>query len=348
MRYTRAHIAAIGYELGPEVITSEDIEDRLAPLYSRLHISPGQLEAWTGIRERRWWPEGFRVSRGARAAAIDALNRAGFDPGDIEVLIYAGVCRDHFEPATACHVAAGLGIHPRAYVYDISNACLGVLNGMIDISNRIELGQIRAGMVVSCETAREITELMIDKILADGGMDFFKYSIATLTGGSGAVGVLITDGSFGENRRRRILGGAVRTAPEHHDLCRWGMEPSGTGALQRPFMSTDSVAVLKNGVELGIATWRDFLSTMDWEPGTIDKVISHQVGSIHRETIMKSINMPVQKDFPTFPFLGNIGTVSLPITAAIAEERGFLQPGDTVAMLGIGSGLNCMMLGVNW
>ena len=50
----------------------------------------------------------------------------------------------------------------------------------------------------------------------------------------------------------------------------------------------------------------------------------------------------------TFEFLGNVGTVSLPITAAIASERGFLERGDRVGLLGIGSGLNCVMLGVEW
>ena len=60
------------------------------------------------------------------------------------------------------------------------------------------------------------------------------------------------------------------------------------------------------------------------------------------------MEIPVSRDFSTFEHLGNIGTVSLPLTAALAEERGFLTPGDRVALLGIGSGLNCLMLGVEW
>jgi 3-oxoacyl-[acyl-carrier-protein] synthase-3 len=54
------------------------------------------------------------------------------------------------------------------------------------------------------------------------------------------------------------------------------------------------------------------------------------------------------KDYSTFPYLGNTGTVSVPITAAIADERGFFQKGDRVGWLGIGSGLNCLMLGLEW
>src|SRR5439155_10602577 len=117
----------------------------------------------------------------------------------VDALLYAGVCREQLEPATACGVAASLGVSPGAAVYDISNACLGVLNGMLDIANRIELGQIRAGLVVSCETAREINEIMIERLLATRSMDLYRNSLATLTGGSGAVGVLLTDGSFAQS-----------------------------------------------------------------------------------------------------------------------------------------------------
>ena len=77
-------------------------------------------------------------------------------------------------------------------------------------------------------------------------------------------------------------------------------------------------------------------------------MICHQVGAAHRDTILRSLGIAPDKDFSTFPYLGNIGTVSLPLTAALAEEREFLRPGDRVGFLGIGSGLNCLMLGVEW
>ena len=70
--------------------------------------------------------------------------------------------------------------------------------------------------------------------------------------------------------------------------------------------------------------------------------------TMHRDTMMKTLGIAPGKDFSTFEFLGNIGTVSVPLTAALAEERGFLKPGDRVGFMGIGSGLNCMMLGLRW
>src|SRR5579872_5119924 len=193
MNYSRVYIDAIGYELPPVVVTSQELEQRLRPVYQALRLPDGQLEALTGITERRWWEPGYPLHEGAVRAARKALDASNVLPEDVGVLIYAAVCREQFEPATACRVAAGLGLKPDT-IYDISNACLGVLNGIVDVANRIQLGYIRAGLVVSCETAREINESTIEAMLAaPRDMETFKKSLATLTGGSGAVAVLVTD-----------------------------------------------------------------------------------------------------------------------------------------------------------
>ncbi len=345
MKYSRVYLDAIGYELPPVVVTSQELEARLQPVYQALRLPEGQLEALTGIHERRWWEPGFPVSQGAAMAARKALAASNLRPEDLEVLIYAAVCREQFEPATACKVAAALGAQPDV-VFDLSNACLGVLNGIVEIANRIELGQVRAGMVVSCETAREINDVMIENMLQSRNMETFKTSVATLTGGSGAVAVVVTDGSFERHPRRRLLGGTTQAAPQYHALCRWGIEVMLGAARQ--FMSTDSVAVLKYGVDLGLRTWLSFLQRVGWASDMVDKIICHQVGASHRDLILKTLGISPHKEYSTYSFLGNMGTVSLPLTAALAEEREFLLPGDRVGFLGIGSGLNCLMLGVDW
>src|SRR5215213_11632102 len=192
MRYSRVYLEAIGYELAPVVISTEELEARLEPLYKALHLPMGQLEALTGISERRWWPKDYSVAQGATVAALKALAASNLKAADIDVLIYAGVCREQFEPATACHVAAQLGVSPGAFVFDVSNACLGVLNGIVDVANRIELGQCRAGLVVACETARDINDLTIEQLTGNPNLELFKSSLAALTGGSGAAAVLVT------------------------------------------------------------------------------------------------------------------------------------------------------------
>ncbi len=349
MRYTRARIEAFGYELAPVVITSGEIEERLEPLYRELRIPEGQLVAWTGIEERRWWEPGYRVSQGAAAAARKALASCDVRPDDLGALIYAGVCREDYEPATACDVAAAIGVAPDAFVFDLANACLGVVNGIVDIANRIELGQIRAGLVVACESAQRIYEITLQALLQDRTMDNLRGRLTTLTGGSGAAAVLLTDGSFGGGEGRRLLGGVQRTAPEHHQLCRWGIRgvPGSETAVEE-YMTTDAIGVLEHGSELGLATWQALLDEMGWSPGDVDRTVTHQIGRAHREGMLRTFGLREDQDYSTYPFLGNMGTVALPLTAALAEERGVLAAGQNVALLGIGSGLNCLMLGCRW
>ena len=346
MKYTRVQIESLGYELAPVVVSSEELEERLAALYKQRGMPIGQLESLTGIGERRWWEEGTPLSQGAAAAGRKAIANSNVTTDDIGTVIYAGVNRENFEPATACHVASKIGIKGAKSIYDISNACLGVLNGIFEIANQIELGQIRAGLVVSCETAREINDIMIERMLEDTSMEMYAKSVATLTGGSGAAAVLLTDGSFG-SEGHKLLGGVIHAAPEHHELCYWGLSPE-EGNDVRQLMVTDAVSVLKHGVQLGAETWQSLLKELNWTADNVDKVICHQVGKANRDTILGTIGISQDKDYSSFEYLGNMGTVSVPLTAALADERGFLEKGEQVAFLGIGSGLNCMMLGFEW
>lgn len=346
LRYRRVHIAAIGHELPAQVVTTREIEARLAPLYQALRVQPGQLEALTGIRERRWWTQGYSMAAGATAAGRKALEAAGLPVDAIGMLIYGGVCRDQLEPATACAVADGLGLGSKTQIYDLSNACLGVVNGIIHTANAIELGQVRAGLVVSCESSRQIVELTIERMLARRDMEDFRLSLATMTGGSGAIGVVVSEADLAPNGHR-LLGGIIRSNTAHHELCRWGPD-TGIPATAPMEMRTDATGVLEHGVTLGVETWHAFLEEMGWQGEDIDRTICHQVGAPHRDMVLKAIGVSPERDFQTYEYLGNIGTVSLPITAAIAEERGFLQRGHRVAFCGIGSGLNCLMLGVEW
>lgn len=346
MRYQNVDIASIAYELPPNVVTSAALEQRLSPLYQALRIQPGQLEAWTGIRERRYWNPGTTMAEGATRAGRKALAASRVAPGDVGMLIYAGVCRDLLEPANACAVAHGLGLSGRVQVYDVSNACLGVINGIVQIANAIELGHVRAGMVVSCESARQIVDLTIEKMLRAGDMETLRLSLATLTGGSGAVGVVVCHRDLAPDAHR-LVGGVMRADARHHELCRWWPATSGPNA-EPTKMITDAAKVLEHGVELGRQTWFAFLEEVGWSVEQVDRTICHQVGAPHRQTVLREIGVPEEKDYQTFEFLGNIGTVSLPITAAIAEERGHLEKGHHVAMCGIGSGLNCLILGVEW
>src|SRR4051812_13360963 len=148
MRYQHVCLESLGYALPEEVLTSDEIERRLQPLYSRLRLPEGRLELMSGIKERRLWPYGTRPSEKSIESGRKAIENAAIAPRHIGALIHGSVCRDYLEPATACGVHDALGLPQECLVYDVSNACLGILNGMAQVANMIELGQIRAGLVV--------------------------------------------------------------------------------------------------------------------------------------------------------------------------------------------------------
>ncbi len=87
MKYSKVYLEAFGYEIAPVVVSSTELEERLAPVYDELHLGAGQLEALTGIVERRWWEEGYRLSDGAIAAARHALDAAELEPARGDALI---------------------------------------------------------------------------------------------------------------------------------------------------------------------------------------------------------------------------------------------------------------------
>lgn len=348
MRFRHVQIEALAYELPLETVSTTAIELHLASVYERLRIPRGQLEMLTGIAERRYWPRGVVLSERAAAAGRSALQAAGRSAATLEAVVYAGVCRDYAEPATACAVAAELGVSAHTQLYDVSNACIGVLSAMVDLAGRIELGFIENALIVSCESARSINEDMAARLLEHpDDRALFNETLATFTGGSGAAAVLLSRlPSPAFRKGPRLLGAVQKNDCARHDLCQWGFRREGRTYEQ--FMRTDAVQVLRHGVALGRATWNDFLVEMEWRQGDVTRAISHQIGKAHRQHMLDALGLAPTQDFPTFPFLGNIGSVSVPLTAALAAERGLLNSGDRVGLLGIGSGLNCLMVGLEW
>jgi len=348
MRYSRVCLEAFGYTLPDEVVTSAEIEERLAPLYQRLKLPPGRLELMSGIRERRFWRPGTLPSQNSVASANKALAAAGIDRGEIGALVHASVCRDYLEPATATVVHHRLALSRDCLIYDLSNACLGFLNGVMQLANMIELGQIRAGVAVASEGSRELVENTIATLNADQSLtrQSVKTAIASLTIGSGSVAAVLCDQSLSRTGNR-ILGGIFRTNTDLADLCHSGRDEAAAGGM-RPLMQTDSERMMLAGVEVAREAFAEFLAELDWQPEDIHKSFCHQVGVAHRKLLFEALQLDPAIDFPTVSYLGNTGSVAVPITAAIGIEQGWLKSNDQVALLGIGSGINVLMLGVDW
>ncbi|MCH6256081.1 3-oxoacyl-ACP synthase III [Puniceicoccaceae bacterium K14] len=344
MHVRSAVIDSMAYVAPPTAWSSELIEQKLAPLYKRLRLPEGRLELMTGIKERRFWDHSIKPSEASAEAGRKALERSGIDPSLIEVCIHSSVSRDMLEPATASFAHRLMGLSENVQNFDVSNACLGFVNSLSLLSSMIDSGQIKAGIVVSGENGKPLLERTIELLLeGDFTRKTIKPYFANLTIGAGAVAAVVCHESLSPNGHR-ILGSVCMSDTSSNELCQGDSSASASGLE----MQTDSEEMLHAGVALATKTWDKFKSTFAWTNETADKVICHQVGSAHQKLLFDSLGLDHEKDFSSYHNYGNTGSAALPMTLAIAAEEGFVKTGDKLALLGIGSGLNSMMMAAEW
>jgi acyl-CoA:acyl-CoA alkyltransferase len=347
MRYRTVCIEAVRHVVPPEVVTSAEIEERLRPVYERLGLPQGRLELMTGIRERRFFPRGTRPGRISAELVSRALDESGIDRRHFGALVHGSVCRDQLEPATASFVHHHAGLPPGALVLDVSNACLGLLNGVAMVADMIELGRIRAGVVVGSEDGRSLVEGTIDAMVANTELTRrdVKREFASLTIGSGSAAIVLCSSELSRGGHQ-LLGGACGADTQSHELCTGGVQSEGTGMPLR--MQTESELLLHAGLDLAVSTWEVTKRVLDWSNRDVDKAFSHQVGRAHRKLLYERLGLDPAVDFATVETLGNTGSVALPTALSLGIESGRVVSGDRVALLGIGSGLNALMFGLRW
>lgn len=343
MRFTRVGIEATAVVAPPRLVTSAQIEERLEPLYRRLGLPFGRLELMTGIESRRFWETEVRPSEAGAEAGRKLLQQHPGSVSQIDLLVHCGVCRDRLEPATAAYVHGLLDLPSHCQILDVSNACLGFANAMLLAAGLIESGQVRRALLVSGENGHSLLENTIRTLLADGSLTrrTVKPYFANLTIGAGAAAMLL--GSTDDETRApmRLTGAVCETDSAANRLCQGDL--AGGGGLE---MLTDAEALLEAGITLARATWERFLSEMRWSEGAPERVVCHQVGRTHQRRLLEALGLDQERDFVTYPQMGNVGSVSLPFTLHHAMSAGHIRSGDRVAMLGIGSGLSCAMLGL--
>ena len=304
----------------------------------RLGLQPGFLEGVTGIRARRMWGVEFRPSQAASAAAELAIEQAGIDRGRIGIVINTSVCRDYIEPSTASLVHRNLGLGPDCANFDVGNACLGFLNAMDIIGNMIERDQINYGIVVDGENSRFVVESTIER-LHDTDLDEAKFrdNFATLTLGSGGAAMVLGRSDLVQDGHR-FVGGVTLAATEHNQLCRGQVDQ----------MQTKSKELLIAGITLAKQTYEAAKRELGWTPSVVAEYVLHQVSRPNTDKLAEALELPADKFLPAYVELGNVGPAAVPIVLSKAAEAGRIRAGDRVALMGIGSGLNCTMSEIVW
>jgi acyl-CoA:acyl-CoA alkyltransferase len=136
----------------------------------------------------------------------------------------------------------------------------------------------------------------------------------------------------------RFIGSVTRAATEFSHLCRGNMDR----------MVTDTRTLLVEGLKLAAKTFQAARAGMGWVSSEIDEFVLHQISKVHTAAIVDLLGIDPKRVLAIFPEHGNVGPASVPITLSKLNELGRLQKGKRVALMGIGSGLNCSMAEVVW
>jgi acyl-CoA:acyl-CoA alkyltransferase len=338
MQFSNVCIEGLGYVIPEKVVPTSWFEEQLQPVYASLGTPGGFIERLTGIHEHRWWDDGIKVSDGSAMAGERALAAAGIDRSEVQCLINTSVCRDYIEPATASIVHHKLGLAHSAMSFDIVNACLGFLNGMVMVANMIELGQIDTGLVVAAEAPREGQLATIRNMLnSPPDREALRDNLASFTLGAASVGMVLRHRSKSQTGKR-LVAGAAYSNTEHCQLC----------VAQRMWMRTKSTKLLEEGTKVVTEAWGRFKATTGWTNQMVDKLFTHQVSEPQRQVALRALNLSPDIDYPTLRYLGNTASVAAPISLAIGLDEGFVNDGNRVILFGVGSGINSIVLGLEW
>lgn len=334
-RYDRTVLLGVERVEAPVVVTSAELDDRLGEVYRRTHMRAGLLEGLVGIRERRRWSDDGSFIDGAVAAGKAALAASGVAAEDIGLMINTSLSREWLEPSTAVVIHDAIGLPSACQNFDVTNACLGFMNGMEIAASMIESGLIDHALVVDSEDSEPVQESTIKRLSGgDITSDDLMSEFAALTLGSGAVAMVL--GRADQHPEgHRLVAGVSRAATQFHELC----------VGDNDVMKTDLKGLLSAGLDLSQGLWEEAASEFGWDAG-ITRYFLHQISQVHTDAICERLKIEPDRVPRTFPEFGNIGPASVAFT--LAGDVDDLETGDRVLLMGIGSGLNATCLEIRW
>jgi len=327
----RAGIAGLGSWVPELVVTSEEVERRIAEA-SREHgfvPKPGVVLERTGVRERRYKQPHEQASDMAVAAARRAMADAGVEAGDLDLIIFASSSQDLVEPATSHLVSAKLGA--RAMVFDVKNACNSFMNGMQVADSLIRTQQYRRILVCTGEAPSEAIRWNV-RDWAHMKQSFAGYTF----GDAGAAAVLEArrDGSG-------IQYSDFTAASRHWEICT--LKTGGTmhpRDLEHTYFAGDGNSLRDAFVELGPQILVDCFTRTHTTFDDYDVVIFHQVTGPFLDQTLAVSGVPADRIVRTIDTLGNIASATMPLQIERAMRAGRLERGSNVLMIGLGAGIS--------
>ena len=313
-------VIATGRFLPDQVVTNDDLS-------KRMDTSDEWIRSRTGIRERRIAPDGMNTADLGAGAARRAMEKAGIEPGEVDVVVLATSTPDRWMPATACDTQALLGCS-NAWAFDVMAACSGFLYSMSVAEGYLAAGRGEIALVIAAEKMSSI-------------LNWNDRSTCVLFGDGAGAAVLRRSNGSG----RGIVSSYMRSDGKLSSLlCRpagGALEPISQTVLEqaRHLVRMEGREVFKNAVRSMAEACDVALQQAGLTMGDIDLLVPHQANIRIIEATAKYANLPMDKVYVNVDRYGNMSSASVPVGLDEAEEKGLIRPGSHVLTVAFGAGL---------
>ena len=296
-------------------------------------------DAWiterTGIKERRIAAPGETTSDMATAAAQRALEAAGVDAKDVDLIIVGTISGDMPMPATATFVQEKLGTGP-CPAFDLSAACAGFLYGLTLAEKMIATGASKIALVIGVE--------LLSRVL-----DWNDRTTCVLFGdGAGAVvlgkttderGILATHlAADGRHARSLMIPGGGSAAPASPATVEQNLHT----------VRMNGQDIFKAAVRYLTSSAKNVLEQLEAQPDEIDWVIPHQANLRILDQVAQRVGIPMSRFYLNIERYGNTSSASVPIALDEVVRDGIVQPGQTLLFCALGAGVSWGSTVVRW
>jgi len=324
-------IAGTGSYTPSRVLSNADLE-------KLVDTSNEWIVSRTGIKERRIAASGEATSDMATRAAQAALENAGVDPEDLDLIIVATVSPDTFFPATACYVQSKLGAK-KAAAFDVSAACAGFLYALQISRNFINSGCAEKILIIGAEKLSSLIN--------------WEDRNTCVLFGDGAGAAVLVKGSE-ENRRGRVISTIMGSDGDQTDIL---VVPGGGSRCpitpQNVDQRLNTVSMLgrevyKYAVNAMKSACEEALEAAGLKADQVAMVIPHQANLRIIEAIVDRLHIPMERTFVNLDKYGNTSAAAIAIALDEANRSKAIKKGDIVLLVAFGAGLTWAASVVEW
>ena len=324
-------IIGIGAYLPRQVVTSEDLMHEACS--RKFGVPETFLARASGIKERRFSQSDESFADLAVNASREAIKDAQIDPLDIDMVLFCGIDRDCPEPSTAHNVQKEIGAS-NATCMDVSNACLGILNGLSVANAYIGVGGAENILICSGEKPSIVTLDIIRQLKGANSKKVFRKLLGALTVGD-AGGAFIVSKKDADTGCQYLN---FKSEGQYSNLCYYKHTPTGIEFE----MLMEKIS--KTGVSLHQHEIDKTYQKLNWDPQSVHKLYCHQVGAGPHVEMASLATQPLEKAPITYEYFGNLTSATFPVNMSLHKPK----KGERALLLGSGSGLSICQIGVQF